>query len=62
MKIKSSISRRVWLATHRRGVHAAAVLAATVIPSDMVEFLERWPVAFDAAKRDGKRQSAARRR
>lgn len=35
---------------HRRGVHAAVALAAALIPSDMVEFLERWPVAFDAAK------------
>ena len=35
---------------HRRGVYAAAALAAALIPPDMVEFLERWPVGFDAAK------------
>lgn len=35
---------------HRRGVHAATALAAAMIPSDMVGFLERWPVAFELAK------------
>ena len=35
---------------HRRGVHAAAALAAATIPPDMVEFLARWPVAFDVAR------------
>lgn len=35
---------------HQRGVHAATSLAAALIPQDMVEFLARWPVAFDAAK------------
>jgi 2-keto-4-pentenoate hydratase/2-oxohepta-3-ene-1,7-dioic acid hydratase in catechol pathway len=35
---------------HRSGVHAAAELAEATIPSDMVAFLERWPVAFDVAK------------
>jgi 2-keto-4-pentenoate hydratase/2-oxohepta-3-ene-1,7-dioic acid hydratase in catechol pathway len=34
---------------HDRGVHAAAALADALIPSDMVEFLSRWPVAREAA-------------
>lgn len=32
-----------------RGVHAARELAEAVIPADMVAFLERWPVAREAA-------------
>jgi 2-keto-4-pentenoate hydratase/2-oxohepta-3-ene-1,7-dioic acid hydratase in catechol pathway len=38
-----------WL-MHQRGVHAAVALAEATIPPDMVEFLARWPVSFDAAK------------
>ena len=33
-----------------RGVHAATALAEAMIPPDMVEFLARWPFAFDTAK------------
>jgi 2-keto-4-pentenoate hydratase/2-oxohepta-3-ene-1,7-dioic acid hydratase in catechol pathway len=32
------------------GVHAAVALADSIIPSDMVEFLSRWPVARDATE------------
>lgn len=35
---------------HRRGVFAAAEMAAATIPSDMVEFLARWPLALDVAR------------
>jgi 2-keto-4-pentenoate hydratase/2-oxohepta-3-ene-1,7-dioic acid hydratase in catechol pathway len=33
------------------GVYAAQELAQAVIPPDMTEFLSRWPIAFDVAKK-----------
>ena len=33
-----------------RGVHAADTLASEIIPTDMVQFLSRWPVAREAAE------------
>ncbi len=33
-----------------RGVHAARRLAEAILPSDMVAFLEQWPLSLEAAK------------